>query len=214
MKTGYPFFHIDAAQAALYLSMKVADLGVDALTLSGHKMYGPKGVGALYLKKGKLLDPLIVGAAQEYGKRAGTENVPYVVGLGEAMALIPEWRANNEKLKELRDYFVKEIGERIPRAALNGAPENRLPNNANIRFDGVNSADLTLLLDQEGIAVSAGSACESKAQTDSHVLKALGLSAAQMRSSLRFSLGRATTKDDLDRAIDVLVKLVKKLGNS
>ena len=203
--------HTDAAQAALYLPMKVADLGVDAFTLSGHKMYGPKGIGALYLKKGTLLDPLIVGAAQEYGKRAGTENVPYVVGLGEAVSLVSKWREENEKLKELRDYFVKEIKERISRASLNGASENRLPNNANIRFDGVNSADLLLLLDQEGIAVSAGSACESKAQTDSHVLRALGLSAAQTRSSLRFSLGQATTKDDLDRAIEVLVKLVKRL---
>ena len=154
---------------------------------------------------------MIVGAAQEYGKRAGTENVPYVVGLGEAVSLVSKWREENEKLKELRDYFVKEIKERISRASLNGASENRLPNNANIRFDGVNSADLLLLLDQEGIAVSAGSACESKAQTDSHVLRALGLSAAQTRSSLRFSLGRATTKDDLDRAIEVLVKLVKRL---
>ena len=214
LKAGYPLFHTDAAQAALYLPMKVADLGVDALTLSGHKMYGPKGVGALYLKKGMLLDPLIVGAAQEYGKRAGTENVSCIVGLGEATALIPKWRAKNEELKELRDYFVEKIGERIPRAAFNGAPENRLSNNANIRFDGVSSADLTLLLDQEEIAVSAGSACESKAQTDSHVLKALGLSAAQVRSSLRFSLGQATTRDDLDRVIEVLVKLVKKLRNS
>ncbi|HEY4519018.1 MAG TPA: cysteine desulfurase family protein [Candidatus Paceibacterota bacterium] len=208
-----PYFHTDAAQGALYLPMKVADLGVDALTLSGHKMYGPKGVGALYFKKGTLLDPLIVGAAQEYGKRAGTENVSCIVGLGEATALIPKWRAKNEELKELRDYFVEKIGERIPRAALNGAPENRLSNNANIRFDGVSSADLTLLLDQEEIAVSAGSACESKAQTDSHVLKALGLSVAQVRSSLRFSLGQATTRDDLDRVIEVLVKLVKKLRN-
>ena len=207
-------FHTDAAQASLYLPMKVADLGVDALTLSGHKMYGPKGIGALYLKKGTLLDPLIVGAAQEYGKRAGTENVPCTVGLGEALALIPEWRAKNEEMKELRDYFVKEIGEKISRAALNGAVENRLPNNANMRFEGVNSADLLLLLDQDGIAVSAGSACESKAQTDSHVLRALGLSAAQTRSSLRFSLGRATTKDDLDLAINVLVKLVEKLRKS
>ena len=203
--------HTDAAQAALYLPTQVADLGVDALTLSGHKMYGPKGIGALYLKKGTLPDPLIVGAAQEYGKRAGTENVPYIVGLGEATALIPKSRAKNEELKELRDYFVKEIGERIPRATLNGAPANRLPNNANILFNGVNSADLVLLLDQEGIAVSAGSACESKAQTDSHVLRALGLSAAQTHSSVRFSLSRATTKDDLDRAIEVLVKLVKRL---
>ena len=209
-----PYFHTDAAQASLYLPMKVADLGVDALTISGHKMYGPKGVGALYLKKGTLLDPLIVGAAQEYGKRAGTENVPCIVGLGEAISLVPKWREGNEKLKELRDYFVKEIGEKISRAALNGVVENRLPNNANIRFDGVNSADLLLLLDQDGIAVSAGSACESKAQTDSHVLKALGLSAAQTRSSVRFSLGWATTKDDLDRAIEVLVKLIKKLRNS
>ena len=140
------------------------------------------GLGALYFKKGTLLDPLIVGAAQEYGKRAGTENVSCIVGLGEATALIPKWRAKNEELKELRDYFVEKIGERIPRAAFNGAPENRLPNNANIRFDGVNSAELLLLLDQEGIAVSAGSACESKAQTDSHTLKAIRLSAAQARS--------------------------------
>ena len=210
-RAALPLLHTDAAQASLYLSMKVADLGVDALTISGHKMYGPKGIGALYLKKGTLLDPLIVGAAQEYGKRAGTENVPCIVGLGEALALIPEWRAKNEEMKELRDYFVKEIGEKISRAALNGAVENRLPNNANMRFEGVNSADLLLLLDQDGIAVSAGSACESKAQTDSHVLKALGLSAAQTRSSMRFSLGRATTKDDLDRAIEALVKLVEKL---
>jgi len=210
----YLWLHTDAVQAAGRIPINAGELGCDLLSLSAHKLYAPKGVGALYVRRGVRLVTQNVGGHQERERRAGTENVSCIVGLGEATALIPKWRAKNEELKELRDYFVEKIGERIPRAALNGAPENRLSNNANIRFDGVSSADLTLLLDQEEIAVSAGSACESKAQTDSHVLKALGLSVAQVRSSLRFSLGQATTRDDLDRVIEVLVKLVKKLRNS
>lgn len=204
-------FHTDAAQAALYLPMNVSDLGVDMLTLSGHKIYGPKGIGALYLKKGTLLSPLIVGASQEYGKRAGTENVPYIVGLGEAVADIENSSEKIQEIKKLRDYFIQSVLKEISRAEVNGAMTDRLPNNANIRFDGVSSADLVLLLDQEGIAVSAGSACESKAQTDSHTLKALGLSAAQVRSSVRFSLGKQTTKEDIDYTISVLIKLVKRI---
>lgn len=207
-------FHTDSAQAALYLPMNVSDLGVDSLALSGHKIYGPKGIGAFYLKKGTLISPLIVGASQEYGKRAGTENVPYIVGMSEAITGIAGARAKIPEMEKLRDYFIQRILKEIPRAGVNGAMANRLPNNANIRFDGVSSADLVLLLDQEGIAVSAGSACESKAQTDSHTLKALGLSSAQVRSSARFSLGKQTTKADLDHTIGVLIKLVKKLGNT
>lgn len=203
-------FHTDAAQAAYYLNMNAHELGVDLMTLSGHKMYGPKGVGVLYVKKGTPLTPLIFGSGQEYGKRSGTENIPGIVGMGEACAQIRENKEIKGKIGKARDYFIKEVLEKITAASLNGAHENRLPGNANILFKGMRAEDLIVMLDSEGVAVSAGSACQSKALDFSHVLSALGLSQKDARSSLRFSFGKYTAKKDIDHVISVLVKLMHK----
>lgn len=203
-------FHTDAAQAAYYENMKVREFGVDLMTLSGHKMYGPKGVGALYVKKGTPLTPLIFGSGQEYGRRSGTENIPGIVGLGEACAQIKENKEIVGKIKALRDYFIAQVRAKIPNASLNGAEENRLPGNANILFKGTRAEDLIVILDGEGVAVSAGSACQSKALAFSHVLSAIGLSEKDVRSSIRFSFGTYTTKKDIDYVISVLVKLMRK----
>ena len=198
-------FHTDAVQAALYCPMKVADLGVDMLTLSGHKIYGPKGVGALYVKKGTVVSPVIFGSGQEYGKRSGTENVPGIVGIGAAVEAID--RSAGESIEKLRDYFIDETLNQISTYSLNGGRQSRLPNNANILFRGVSSVDLIMRLDAEGIAVSSGAACQSKAVAASHVLAALGLSVKDASSSIRFSLGKNTTKKDIDKALAALLKL-------
>ncbi|MEK7493571.1 MAG: cysteine desulfurase family protein [Patescibacteria group bacterium] len=205
--------HTDAAQAAYYANMNVHELGVDLMTLSGHKMYGPKGVGALYVKRGMPLTPLIFGSGQEYGKRSGTENIPGIVGMSEACEQIKENKEIVRKIKNLRDYFITEVLKKITSASLNGAQENRLPGNANILFKGVRAEDLIVMLDGEGIAVSAGSACQSKALSFSHVLSAIGLSEKDAQSSIRFSFGKYTTKKDIDCAISVLVKLKKNIAH-
>ena len=223
-----PLMHTDAAQAALYADMKVKEIGVDALTLSGHKIYGPKGVGVLYAKKEISLAPIMHGGEQEYGKRPGTENVPAIVGIGKALSKISEWGKQSADMQSLRDYFIGRVLEEIKFTALNGGnprtqraeqspydgKDNRLPNNANILFKGISSADLLIMLDMEGIAVSAGSACSAKSASPepSHVLRAIGLSEKDAKSSIRFSFGRQTTKGDIDRALEVLVKLVKRLS--
>lgn len=203
--------HTDAAQAANYLNMKVADLGVDLLTLSSQKIYGPKGAGVLYVKKGVLIEPQILGGEQEYGKRAGTENVPNIVGMGAAIAKINEYKSKNSQILELRNYFIDNVLAKIKTASLNGNRESCLPNIANILFKGVNSADLLMMLDMEGIAVSAGSACQARGISEpSYVLRAIGLSEQDAKSSIRFSFGRQTTKEDIDYAIKALINLVSK----
>ena len=223
-----PLMHTDAAQAALYADMKVKEIGVDALTLSGHKIYGPKGVGVLYAKKEISLAPIMHGGEQEYGKRPGTENVPAIAGMGMALSKISEWGKQSTDMQSLRDYFIGRVLEEIKFTALNGGnprtqraeqspydgKENRLPNNANILFKGISSADLLIMLDMEGIAVSAGSACSAKSASPepSYVLRAIGLSEKDAKSSIRFSFGRQTTKEDIDRVLEVLVKLVKRLS--
>ena len=209
-----PLMHTDAAQAALYADMKVKEIGVDALTLSGHKIYGPKGVGVLYAKKEISLAPIIHGGEQEYGKRPGTENVPAIAGIGKALTKISEWGKQSADMQSLRDYFIGRVLEEIKFTALNGGKENRLPNNANILFKGISSADLLIMLDMEGIAVSAGSACSAKSASPepSHVLQAIGLSEKDAKSSIRFSFGRQTTKEEIGYTIDVLIKLVKRLS--
>lgn len=208
----YPLLHTDVAQAANYLNMKVADLGVDLLTLSSQKIYGPKGAGVLYVKKGVLIEPQILGGEQEYGKRAGTENVPNVVGMGAAIAKINEYKSKNSQILDLRNYFIDNVLVKIKIASLNGNKENCLPNIANILFKGVNSADLLMMLDMEGIAVSAGSACQARGISGpSYVLRAMGLSEQDAKSSIRFSFGRQTTKEDIDYVLEVLVKLIDKL---
>ncbi len=205
----FPFFHTDAVQAANYLSLNVAELGVDMMTLSGHKIYGPKGVGALYIRKGTQIAPLLFGGGQEYGKRSGTENVPAIVGFAAALEnAVARKEAETRTVKILTDYFMEQVVARVPDVRVNGSRENRLPNNANILFPGVRAADLIMALDMEGIAASAGSACQSKALAESHVLSALGLSKKDAQSSLRFSFGKYTTKEEVDTVLDILVKLV------
>ena len=205
----YPYLHTDAAQAAYSLPLRVADMGVDMMTISGHKIHAPKGVGLLYAKKGMRLAPVLFGSGHEYGKRSSTENVPYIVGLARALSGAAA-HLYISRIRELRDYFISETLRKIEGTSLNGSTESRLPTNANILFRGVSAADLIMMLDMEGIAVSAGSACQSKALAESHVLSAIGLSKKDAKSSVRFSFGKYTTKEDVDRVVAVLVKLVNR----
>jgi cysteine desulfurase len=202
-------FHTDAVQAVNYLNCKVDDLGVDMLTLSGHKIYGPKGAGALYVRKGVKLKPLFYGASQESGFVPGTENVFAIAGLGFA---IEELKKNKkEELEALRNKTIDTILKEIPNTKLNGDREKRIANNINITFSGVEGEGLMFLLDREGIAVSTGSACASKSLLPSYVLLAMGLSHEEAHSSLRISLGRMTTEEDLDYFIEKLKEAVNKL---
>ncbi len=207
-----PAFHVDACQAASALNLKINNLGADLLTLNGSKIYGPKGVGCLYVNKNYKIEPLIVGGSQEMGLRAGTENTALIVGFSEALKLADKLRGGeNQRLKKLRDYFIKKILKAIPHSWLNGHPQRRLPNNINISFSGLEGESLVLKLDQYGIAASTGSACTSSELTPSHVLLALGLSEDLAHGSLRITLGRKTTKKDLDYVLNILPKIVEQL---
>jgi cysteine desulfurase len=202
-------FHTDACQAAGYLPMDVKKLGVDLLTINGSKIYGPKGIGALYVRDGIDIEPIIFGGGQENGLRSGTENVPAIVGLAAAISLLSEkLKMKNEKL--LRDYVIREL-LKIPKTKLNGDRTKRLPNNINISFDGVEGESLVLYLDKEKIYTSTGSACSSKSLEPSRVIMALSNDAERAHSSLRITLGRSTTKADADKLISATKKYVKKL---
>lgn len=211
-KTATPYFHTDAAQAVYFLPCRVDELGVDCMTVSGHKAYGPKGIGALYAKKNTALTPLLFGSGQEYGKRSGTENVPGIVGLGAALAKAEKEKGDIGKhMTDLRDYFIAEVLKRVSGARLNGSQERRLPGNANFFFPGTRSQDLLYMLDEEGVAASAGSACQSKALSYSHVLHALGFSEKDANASIRFSLGKDTTKKDIDFTVSSVKQSIQKL---
>jgi cysteine desulfurase len=207
------FFHTDAVQAVNYLNCNVADLGVDLLTMSGHKIYGPKGVGALYIKKGTPMEPLILGGGHEFGLRSGTENVAGIVGLASALAQIqdPKTKLQNIKIRQLRDRLIRGILKIIPDSRINGSLQNRLPNNANFSFRGAEGEAIVVALDQRGIAVSTGSACSSKSLEPSHVLLALGLTEEEAHSSLRVTLGRYTTKEEINKFLKVLPPIIEKL---
>lgn len=208
----FPYFHTDACQAAGALELDVIKLNVDLLTFNGSKIYGPKGIGALYVKKGVKIEPLTYGGGQERKIRSGTENVPAIIGLARALELAQAERAKeNSRLIELRDYFIKEILKKIPGARLNGSAKMRLPNNINISVPHVEGEAVVLYLDSYGIYVSTGSACSSASLLPSHVLLALGLSHDLAHNSLRFTLGRKTAKADLDYVLEVLPKIIKKL---
>ena len=209
--TKHPYFHTDACQAAGALPIGVAKLGVDLLTFNGSKIYGPKGIGALYIKTGTPIVPLLYGGGQERGLRAGTENVPAIVGLGEALRLAQEGREKeNARLIELRDYLIKNL-LKIPKTILNGHQTLRLPNNANISFLDIEGEAMVLYLDSKGICASTGSACSSASLEPSHVIRAIGLPYEAAHGSLRLTLGRKTTKADLDCVLKVLPGIVKKL---
>jgi cysteine desulfurase len=204
--------HTDAVQAAGSLALNVDALNVDLLTLAAHKFYGPKGVGALYVRRGTPLLPQINGGGQERRRRAGTENVAGIVGLAAALRLAEEQREQYAAhCVDLRDRLVAGIVERIPHSSLNGHPARRLPNNANIAFEYVEGESVLLLLDQRGIAASSGSACTSGSLEASHVLTALGLPYERAIGSVRFSVGRATTDADIDYVLDTLPPLIERL---
>jgi cysteine desulfurase len=206
------YFHTDAVQAVGHIPIDVNKLGVDLLSISAHKLYGPKGVGALYIKKGTKLVPFMHGGGQERGRRASTENVPAIVGFGKAVELARQDMSQEaERLSYLRDRLITGLRERIDHIRLNGHPVMRLPNNINISVDYVEGESMLLNLDLAGICVSTSSACSSSSLEPSHVLMALGLSPEQARGSLRFSLGKWTTENEIGRVLDVLPPIVAKL---
>ncbi|MFH1346679.1 MAG: cysteine desulfurase family protein [Spirochaetota bacterium] len=207
-----PFFHSDSCQAAGVLSLGVKNLGVDALTLNGSKIYGPKGVGCLFLNKNIKIEPIIVGGSQENNLRAGTENPALIVGFAEALKLAEKMRIKeSRRLTALRDYFIKNIFKSIKDCQLNGDVKKRLPNNINLLFSGVEGEALILRLDLHGIFASTGSACTSSDFTVSHVLSALGIKKELVHNSLRLTLGRKTTKENLDYVLKTLSREVGDL---
>jgi len=206
------YFHSDAVQTVGHIPVNVDKLKVDLLSISAHKLYGPKGVGALYVRKGTKLVPLMHGGEHEKRRRAGTENVPGIVGLGKATELAgQEIGKEVERLAYLRDKLIKGLGDKIDHIRLNGHPTKRLPNNVNVSVDFVEGESMLLNLDLEGICASTGSACSSANLEPSHVLLALGLPPEQAHGSLRFSLGRENTEADVERVLEVLPGIVAKL---
>ena len=205
-------FHTDAVQAVGALPIDVQAMHIDLLSLSGHKLHGPKGVGALYIRKGVRIEPLLHGGAQERGYRAGTENVPGIVGLGKAVEMAYANLADNAaRMTALRDQLVRGLMDRVPGARLNGHPTERLPNNVNMSFDGVEGEALLLRLDLVGVAGSSGSACTSGALDPSHVLLALGLTPAEANGALRLTLGTDTTEEEIAAVLDILPPIVEDL---
>lgn len=207
-----PFFLTDACQAAGSLEMDVEKLGVDLLAMNGSKLYGPKGVGALYMKRGVRLKPLIYGGGQENNLRSGTENVPGIIGLAKAFELMQaEREAENARLIELRDYLIRRLTAEIPKVILNGHATRRLPNNVNVSVLDIEGEAVILYLDAKGIYISTGSACTSTTLDPSHVILALGRPYEYAHGSLRFTLGKHTTKEDLDYVMEIFPGVVEKL---
>ncbi|HPT79331.1 MAG TPA: cysteine desulfurase NifS [Candidatus Atribacteria bacterium] len=206
------YFHTDAVQAVGNIPIDVEKLNIDMLSLSAHKFYGPKGVGALYIKRGVKILPYIHGGAQERNRRAGTENLPGIVGLGKAIELAVEnMAAHNERLTAMRDRLIREILSRVEYSRLNGHPTKRLPGNVNFSFEFIEGEALLLSLDLKGIAGSSGSACTSGSLDPSHVLLAIGLPHEIAHGSLRLTLGDGNTDEDVDYVIEVLPEIVARL---
>ncbi|KAI4461643.1 cysteine desulfurylase family member [Holotrichia oblita] len=206
------YLHTDAVQAAGHIPVDVEALQVDLLTLSAHKFYGPKGIGALYIRKGVRLNPVLHGGAQESSKRAGTEYVAGIVGMGEAITLaVAEMPEESKRLTLLRDKLIKGIEDTIPFTYLNGPRENRLPGNVNFSFDFVEGESILLYLDTKGCYASTGSACSSGSLDPSHVLMALGIPHGLANGTLRFSMGRYTTESDVDALLALLPPMITRL---
>lgn len=205
-------FHTDAVQAIGLMDIDVKKMNIDLLSLTGHKFYGPKGAGALYIRKGVRINRLIEGGAQESNKRAGTENVPAIVGLGKAIELAAaNVEKYTQKLTALRDEYIKLVLEKIPYTRLNGHPTERMAGNANISFEYIEGESLLLMLDMKGISASSGSACTSGSLDPSHVLLAIGLKHETAHGSLRVSFGEENTMEDVHRIVDVLCEVVGRL---
>jgi cysteine desulfurase len=204
--------HTDAVQAVGKMPIDVKELGVDALSVSSHKINGPKGIGALFIKKGLRIDPQILGGGQENGMRSGTENVASIVGFGKACEIAKErLNENISHFQTLHSSMLSRIDKEIPHVKLNGHPEKRIFNNIHLTFLGVNGEDLIIKLDEHGIAASTGSACSVHTQKASHVLKAMGFNHEQITGSLRISFGYANTLDEINQAVEVLKKVVSEL---
>lgn len=205
-------FHTDAVQAVGRIDIDLQQINVDMLTVSAHKLYGPKGIGALYIKKAVRIDPLIHGGQQEYGLRAGTENVAGIVGFAKAMELSLSLRPQESKrLSEMRNRLQQQLLAMIPESQINGDLENRLPNTLNMIIKYIEGEGMLLLLDKEGINVSSGSACTSGSLEPSHVLLAMGIPHGDAHGSIRISLGRLNTEEDITKLIEVLPMVVEKL---
>ena len=208
----YPLVHTDACQAVGMLPVKPRDLGVDAMTINSSKIYGPKGIGLLYVRQGVSLKPLIVGGDQEQSKRAGTENVALIAGFAAAVtSAVAQTNNHAEAMKELRSYFIEQLGEVVPGILFNGHPTERLPNNVHITIPEVEGESLVLMLSEVGVCCATGSACSSLDLLPSHVLKAIGQEDDLIHGSLRFTFGRQTTKDELQYAAKALGEIVIRL---
>lgn len=205
-------FHTDAVQAVGKIPIDVKKLGIDMLSISSHKINGPKGIGALYVRNRISINPLILGGGQEKGLRSGTENVANIVGFGQACELARvNLLDNSAKMKGLRDYLSNKIIQEIPEVTINGHPVNRLPNNVHLTFLGVNGEDLLIKLDENGIAASTGSACSVQIQKASHVLKSMGFSHEQITGSLRLTIGISNNLEEMDKVVEILKNVIKEL---
>ena len=205
-------FHTDAVQAIGKIPVNVKELDVDLLSISSHKLYGPKGIGALYIKDGVKIDPIILGGGQEFRLRSGTENVASIVGFGQACEIAQNHLNENMSLvKKLQSQLVKKILGEIPQVTFNGHLDSRLSNNAHFTFLGVNGEDLIIKLDEYGIAASTGSACSVNTQKASHVLESMGFSLEQITGSLRLTVGIFNTEKEIEQAVEILKKVIKEL---
>lgn len=206
------FFHVDGVQYFPHFPVDLSKLKVDLYSISAHKMYGPKGIGALYIKKDVLVEPLLLGGEQEKGVRAGTENLPAIVGFGAAVKLLMEERDNNTRQTiSLRDKFIYMLTSNIEGCYINGDPVRRLPNNVNVSFNGVEGETLVINLDLEGVACSSGSACTAGAVEPSHVLSAIGKGPEFTKSSVRFTLGKFSTLEEIECSAEIVCKLINKM---
>ena len=205
-------FHTDAVQAIGMMNIHAAEINADLISLSAHKFHGPKGTGALYIRKGTKLESLIHGGAQERGLRAGTENVPGIVGMGKAITVAAKEREENQqRIRELRDQMIRIVLERIPGSQLNGHPEKRLANNCHFSFAGIEREALLLRLDLAGISVSGGSACTSGSMEPSHVLQAIGLKDEMLKSGIRMTMGRETTREEIEKTAEKMSEIIADL---
>ncbi len=207
-------FHTDAVQAVGHLPVDVKDLGVDMLSVSGHKFYGPRGVGALYIKRGTPFEPLIIGGGQERQRRSGTENVPGIVGLSKALELsVKEMELESSRQIKIRNHIFDYLKKNTDDILINGDQINRLPNNVNVSFPGIEGESILLALDLGGVSASSGSACSAASIEPSHVLLAIGRSAEQARGTIRITIGRTTTNEDVQYMLNLLPNIVNKLKN-
>jgi cysteine desulfurase len=206
------YFHTDAVQAIGHVKIDVDEMNIDMLSMAAHKFYGPKGIGGFYIRRGTKIDSLISGGAQERKRRAGTENVPYIVGMGKAIEIAYEdMEKSNEKLIKLRNSLIEKIRTNIPYVKLNGHPEKRLPGNVNFSFRFIEGESLLLSLDMVGVAASSGSACTSGSLDPSHVMLAIGLTHEVAHGSLRLSLGDFNTEEEIDYVVENLKTIVDRL---